>query len=180
MQIYSWTRLELSLTSHYHLLLFETGIFGTADAADNEDDAGRAAAAEGGRCSLGILVTAGGAAVAALEDEAGTPAMEGMGTVVAASSTSSSSSSSRGGIVESEVSGESTPSARRSSVSSSRSLPEAAIPAVAIPAAAAAPAAAFLTVVEAVEAEAVLPPEEVEVRCRSVMTSSSSHSSSPE
>ena len=169
------TRVE----SHYHLLFFETGIFGTAEAADNED-AGGAAAAEGGKCSLGILVTAGGVAAAALpEDEAGTPAMEGMGTVVAASSTSSSSSSSRGGMVESEVSGESTPSARRSSVSSSRSLPEAAIPAVAIPAAAA-PAAAFLTVVEAVEAEAVLPPEEVEVRCRSVMTSSSSHSSSPE
>ena len=57
------TRVE----SHYHLLLFETGIFGTAEAADNEDDAGRAAAAEGGRCSLGILVTAGGAA-AALEE----------------------------------------------------------------------------------------------------------------
>ena len=59
-------------------------------------------------------------------------------------------------------------------MSSSRSLPGAA----AMPTAA--PAAAFLTVVEAVEAEAVLPPEEVEVRCRSVMTSSSSHSSSPE
>ena len=93
--------------------------------------------------------------------------MEGMGTVT---SSSSSSSSSRGGMVESEVSGESTPSASRSSVSSSRSSLEAA------PAA----TAAFLTVVEAVEAEAVLPPEEVEVRWRSVMTSSSSHSSSPE
>ena len=41
-----WMRLE-SLTI-YHLLFFETGFFGTA-----EDDPDRAAAAEGGKCSLG-------------------------------------------------------------------------------------------------------------------------------
>ena len=166
-------RLE-SLTI-YHLLFFETGFFGTA-----EDDPDRAAAAEGGKCNLGILVRTDSAAAAgaALAEEApeegevaGTPAMDGMGTVAAwgpTSSSSSSSSSSRGAMVERDVSGESTPSASRSSVSRSRSLD-----------AAAAAAAAFLTVVEAVEAEAVLPPEDVEVRWRSVMTSSSSHSSSP-
>ena len=146
----------------YHLLFFETGFFGTAD-----DDADRAAA-EGGKCSLGILVRTGSAEATAEGGGEGacTPAMDGMGTVATwGPSSSSSSSSSRGAMVERDVSGESTPSASmRSSVSNSRSL-------------AAADAAAFLTVVEAVEAEAVLPPDEVEMRL--VMTSSSSHSSSP-
>ena len=137
----------------YHLLFFETGFFGTADDADRA-----AAAEEGGKCNLGILVrtesAAGGAALAEATTEGGegaggTPAKDGMGTV--AWGPSSSSSSSSGAMVERDVSGESTPSPSRSSVSSSRSL-------------AAAAAAAFLTVVEAVEAEAVLPPEEVEMR----------------
>ena len=147
-----WMRLE-SL-DNYHLLFFETGFFGTADDADRA-----AAAEEGGKCNLGILVrtesAAGGAALAEATTEGGegaggTPAMDGMGTVAWGPSSSSSSSSS-GAMVERDVSGESTPSPSRSSVSSSRSL-------------AAAAAAAFLTVVEAVEAEAVLPPEEVEMR----------------
>ena len=97
-------------------MFFETGFLGTAVAEDR--------AAEGGKCNLGILVrTESAAAVVfaeATEEEQATAAMDGIGTVGGPSSSSS-------GAVESEVSGESTPSSR-SRVSSSRSLAAAAPP----------------------------------------------------
>ena len=62
---------DLKCDFDYHLLFFETGFFGT-EAADDDDEADRAAAAEdGGKCNLGILVRTESAALAEDAPEVG-------------------------------------------------------------------------------------------------------------